>query len=438
MRKTLWLARREYMTAVRTKGFIIGLVLAPVLMGGSAIGMALFKDRGDKTDQRMAVIDRSGVVAEALVEAAERRNADHVYDKETGKKARPAYVLEIVEPNAVDPIAQRLELSDRIRKGELYAFLEIGSDVLHPGDDPKNYDVAYHAENAAMDDLRNWLGWPINSQLRRARMIEAGVDESATDEIMTWINVKSLGLVSIDEETGSIQDARQSHEGEAVGVPIIMVMLMFLMFMMGAIPLLQAVMEEKAQRIAEVMLGSVKPFQFMMGKLLGGVCVSLTVSLVYVVGGIIAVKKMGLSEYIPYDTLPWFFVYMILAVFMMGSMLTGLGAACNDAKEAQALTLPGILPVMIPMFLLMPVVQNPMSSFSTGLSLFPLFTPMLMILRISTPAMVPAWQPWVGLAGIILFTALSVWVGGRIFRVGILMQGTPPKLGNLIRWAVKG
>jgi len=99
---------------------------------------------------------------------------------------------------------------------------------------------------------------------------------------------------------------------------------------------------------------------------------------------------------------------------------------------------PSILPLMIPMFVLMPIVMQPQSSFATGMSLFPLFTPIIMLVRQATPAGVPDWQPWVGLIGITLFALLFVWAGGRIFRVGILMQGTPPKLGNLVRWAILG
>jgi ABC-2 type transport system permease protein len=438
MRKTLWLAKREYLTAVRTKGFLISLVLAPILMSGSVIAMALLKDRVDTTDQRLAVIDRSGVVAGELAEAAEERNAKAIFDEEDGRKIKPAYIIDVIEPDDTEPAAQRLELSDQIRSKKLHAILDIGSEVVHPGDDPDGSRIAYYAENASMDDFRRWLGWPVNSALRRARMVEMGVDQSAVNQALSWTNIQGLGLVSLDQATGEIQDARASHEGEAIGVPLIMVMLMFMMILMGAVPLLQAVMEEKSQRIAEVLLGSVKPFQFMMGKLLGGIGVSLTGSLVYVAGGIFAVKKMGLEQYIPYDILPWFFVYMLLAIIMIGASLAALGSACNDTKEAQSLTMPAMMPVMIPMFLLMPVVQNPVSTFATSLSLFPPFTPMLMLLRISTPVEIPAWQPWLGLAGIVLFTVLSVWAGGRIFRVGILMQGTPAKLGNIIRWAIRG
>jgi ABC-2 type transport system permease protein len=438
MRKILWLAAREYKVSVRTKGFIIGLVMFPILMGGSGIAIAIFKDRVDTTDQRVAVIDRSGVVAEPLIEAARQRNEKQIYDEENGKKTKPAYVLEIVDPNDENPKLQRLELSNRVREGTLRGFLEISADAVHPSGEADVPRVAYYAKNAIMDDVRDWMAWPINTALRSARVKEAGLDESDIGDMFMWLGVEGLGLLKIDEKTGIVHDARRSSEGEAILVPVVMGMLMFMMIMMGAVPLLHSVMEEKTQRIAEVLLGSVSPFQFMAGKVLGGIAVSLTASAVYVMVGVFTIRNLGAGQLIPYHVLPWFFVYMLMAIVMYGAMLAAFGASCNEAKDAQNLTMPGMMPVMVPMFVMFPVLKEPLAGFATGMSLFPLFTPMLMMIRVSTPMAVPAWQPWVGLAGILAFTVLSVWAAGRIFRVAILMQGRPPRLGDLVRWAVKG
>jgi ABC-2 type transport system permease protein len=437
MHKVLRVALREYKAIVKTKGFIIGLVLAPVVMGGSAIGMALFKDRVDTKDKKIVVIDHSQLLADVLVRAAEQRNSNQVFDSESGDKIRPAYLIEVAKP-WVDASAQLLALSDRIRRGELHAILVIGEGVLHPRENSGLAGIEYYAQSPAIDEVRQWVGRPINEELRRLRFLDAGVDPDDIPDAFDWIYPEGLGLVSIDPETGEITDAERSTELQALLIPIIPMMLMFLMVMMGASPLLQAVTEEKSQRIAEVMLGSVKPFQFMMGKLIGSVSVSLTAAAVYVVGGIITVRYLGFGQYVPYHILPWFFAYVVAAVLMFGALGAALGSACNDATEAQSMAFPSILPLMIPMFVLMPIVMQPQSSFATGMSLFPLFTPIIMLVRQATPAGVPAWQPWVGLIGITLFALLFVWAGGRIFRVGILMQGTPPKLGNIVRWAIRG
>jgi ABC-type Na+ efflux pump permease subunit len=123
---------------------------------------------------------------------------------------------------------------------------------------------------------------------------------------------------------------------------------------------------------------------------------------------------------------------------MQGSIFSAIGSACNDARDAQNWTLPAILPVLLPLLMMVPILKEPNSFFSTTMSLIPPFTPMLMLARQSAPGGIPPWQPWIGLVGVLCFTSLCVYVGGRIFRVGILMQGKPPKLKDLIRWAVNG
>jgi ABC-2 type transport system permease protein len=438
MRKILRLVKREYKAAVKTKGFIIGIILAPVFMGGGIIAFALLKDSVDTTDKRIAIIDRSAAIAESLVKDAESRNKTEIYDEKTGGKIKPAYLFEIVEPDEEEPEVQKLELSNRIRRGELHAFIEIAPDVVHPRGDPGTPRVAYHAKNAAMDNIRGWVNWPINKQLRQLRLADAGIDESSVSDLFTWINAAGLGLVSVNEETGSIKGAQRADKAEAVAVPVVMMFLIYLMIMMSVPGMLHSVMEEKTQRIAEVLLGSVKPFEFMMAKVIGGIAVSLTTSSIYIVGGILVVNYMDYGKYIPYHILPWFFVYMLLAIIMMGAMTTALGSTCSEAKDAQSLMFPSILPAILPMFVYFMVIREPMSGFATWISLIPTFTPTLMLLRQTTPAGIPLWQPVAGLLGMILFTFLSVWAGGRIFRVAILMQGTPPKLSNMIRWAIRG
>jgi ABC-2 type transport system permease protein len=116
----------------------------------------------------------------------------------------------------------------------------------------------------------------------------------------------------------------------------------------------------------------------------------------------------------------------------------GLGAATSAPRDAQSFAILLILPVMVPLFMIIPLVQSPNGTLAVVLSFIPLLTPMVMLLRQAMPGGVPAWQPWVGLAGVVLCTWFITWVAGRIFRVTILMQGKPPRLGDLVRWAVRG
>jgi ABC-2 type transport system permease protein len=406
MRKALRIAVREYLAMVKTKGFIIGLAVAPLFMGGSIIAMLIFKENVDTTDRIAAIVDRSGVVAEPLIKSAQARNDEVVYNLETGKKVKPVYHFEIVTPDDENPAQQRLELSNRVRNGELHAFIEIGRDVLNPKGDSADTRISYYSENSALDDLRRWVNRPINNYLRHERLAAVGIDSADVDIMLAWFDVEGLGLVSVDEETGEISDARRAGKGEAIGIPAGMAMLTYMMIMMG--------------------------------KVIGGIAVSLTSSAVYVLAAVVALTFTGFAEYIPGHAIPWFFIYVFLAIILFGATNAALGAVCNDQKDAQNLTFPAMIPIILPLFVMIPVAKEPLAGFATWLSLFPPFVPTLMVLRLCTPVAIPAWQPWVGLIGLIIFAVTAVWAGGRIFRIGILLQGKPPNLSNLLRWAIRG
>lgn len=437
MYKVIRLALREYLAAVRTKGFIIGLVMLPIFMSGSMIAMMLLKDHVDIRQRNIVIVDETGQFEETLLEAASIRNTQYIFSEEDSSQVQPVYNIEFVVPDTLAFTQQLGRLSDRVRAGELHAFLHIGKGIIHPGSDPSNAQANYHAESAALDDIRAWLRDPINNHLRRIRLEEAGIDESEIPDLFAWSWVNAKGLITVDE-TGNITDAGASNEIRAIAVPLVMMMLMFMMSMMGAMPQLSAVMEEKTQRIVEVILGSITPFQFMLGKILGGLAVALTSTLVYLGGGTMFMQWRGFEQYIPYDILPWFVVNLVILLFMLGALMTSLGSVANDAKDAQSLSFPAMFPMMIPMFIMMPVLKEPLSTFSTVVSLIPPFTPMVMTLRLASPVTIPAWQPWAGLGGVILFTLLVVWGGARIFRAAILMQGVPLKFSNIMRWMTKG
>jgi ABC-2 type transport system permease protein len=438
MRRILTLIKREYLSAVKTKGFVIGLFLAPVVFGGSGIAIALFSGQVDTTDKRIAIIDRSGAVAQALIDAAEQRNADQVHDAKTGSKVAPSYVLFQVEPDAGSPELQRLSLSDQVRAGTLHAFVEIGPSVLHPSEDSAGAVVSYHSKNPIADDIRRWLAEPLNDQLRWERLQDAGIEQSEVPDLFTWVSVEGLSLVSRDETSGQVKEPEKKDEIEAFVVPLIVAGFMILLMMMSAAPMLNAVMEEKTQRIAEVVLGLVTPFEFMMGKLVGALAVSLTGGVFYVAAAVVLLTTMGSFGYFPIHILPWFFAFLILGIMLFGSVFAALGSICNDAKDAQQLTFPAILPFLIPIFMLVPVLREPQSTLALVMSFIPPFTPLVMLLRMTSPEGVPGWQPWAALVLLVGSSILSIWFSGRVFRMGILSQGKLPQLRQLVQWAVKG
>ncbi len=437
MYKVIRLALREYYAAVRTKGFIIGLVMLPIFMAGSSVAMILLKDHVDIRERRIVVVDEANVFSEVLPEAATIRNTNHIFDEEDSTQVKPVYTIEFIEADYANITLQLGALSDSVRNGVYHAFLHIGSSIVHPAADPQNAYINYHAESAALDDIRGWLRDPINNHLRRLRLEDAGINEEDIPDLFHWSWVTAKGLLEVDE-AGNVTDAGASNEIRAIVVPLVMMMLMFMMSMMGTTPQLSAVMEEKTQRIVEVILGSITPFQFMLGKILGGLAVALTSTVVYLGGGTLFMQWKGFEAYIPYDIFGWFVANLVILLFMLGALMTSLGSVANDAKDAQSLSFPAMFPMMIPMFIMMPVLKEPLSTFATVMSLIPPFTPMVMTLRLASPVTIPAWQPWAGLAGVIIFTLFVVWGGARIFRAAILMQGVPLKFSNIMRWMTRG
>ena len=438
MRKIFIIALREYKAAVKTKSFIISLILLPVLMGGSAAVSILTQNKVDTTDKKLVILDHSGLFAEVLQQSVRQRDDSEIYKPGTREKIKPAYFVEFLTPDTADPFKQKLDLSERIKAKELSGFFEIGPSVLHPDKDPANAYVRYYSESAFLDETGNWFANPINNHLRRLRMEGMNLSADSTRELFYWTNIEDMGLLKIDETTGAIKDAEKSSPVQSILIPYVLVMLMFMMAIMGSTPLLTAVMEEKMEKIAEVLLATVTPSQFMAGKILGSTSVSLTTAAIYIIGGVITAQQLNAGDMIPYDLIPWFFTYLVLFLIMVGSIMAALGAACNDNKDAQNVTFPAMLPMILPLFVIMPVLRSPMGGMATWLSLFPPFTPMLMIVRQATPVTIPAWQPIAGLAGVVIFTALTVWIGSRIFRTGILLQGQKPTLKNLFRYAFKG
>ncbi len=278
----------------------------------------------------------------------------------------------------------------------------------------------------------------LNQELRRRRFDAAGIDADRRKTLEAWFNVQGMTLPSRDQTTGEVKAARKENELTTVVVPMVTILAMMMLVMMGALPLLQSVLEEKSQRIAEVLLGCASPWEIMAGKLLGGVGVTLTAMLFYGGAGGVALGSAAVSGVVPLGILPWFLVYGISAVLLYGSAAVALGSACSDAKDAQHLQMPVMMPLLLPVMVMMPVLREPHSTLATALSLFPPFTPLVMVLRLAAPGGVPAWQAWAGLAGVLATTALTLWIAGRIFRVGILLQGKAPKFSEILRWGLRG
>jgi ABC-2 type transport system permease protein len=436
LNRILLIARRDYVATVTTKAFLIGLVVAPIMFGGGFLGIALLRSQQDFKERHVAIVDRTGEAASGLVAAAQEKNAREQFDKKSKKQTTPHYDFEIVAPQP-DQDAQRLALSERVRHGELFAFIEIGPEALNPPQQGEAH-VPCYTNAGTFDEAHGWLEGAINDGLMRARLTEIGVDRSHFNSVLANVNVQKFSLVSLDPKTGQIQQGKKRGDMDDFAVAFGLMLLLGMIVMASSSPMLSSVTEDKAQRIVEMLLGLATPFELMMGKVVAAVGVSLTSSAFYVIGGTLALQGLGMAGFIPFALLPWFYIYLLADVVMLSALAAAFGAGCGSPQEAQQLSILLLSPVLIPFFTATVVIESPHGPLATALSWIPPFTPMLMLVRQAVPGGVTSWQPFVSLLGVVVFVLITVWAAARIFRVAILMQGKSPKLAEMLRWAVRG
>jgi ABC-2 type transport system permease protein len=457
MHKIFAVARREYNAAVRTKSFLISLFLMPILMGGGFVAQLLLKDQVDTQEKRFAVIDRTpgAQLAKTLKSALVTRNAEQIFDPNTGEQVKPAFALEEIhasdqEPSEID--TQRFELSQRVRSGEIFGFLDIGARVFeHPSaisvtpgtaaavDGQLDQSlIRYQSNSPTYDEFQNWARPILEHTIQEARFLTAGLSSSEVRAVLAPVPLVTKGLSEKDDSTGEIQEAEDQNPIASILVPGALMMLMFMLIFVGGTPALQGVVEEKMQRIAEMVLGSVRPFELMMGKLLGLMAVSLTLAALYLGGAYALAHYYDMTRLIPTSVLAWFIAYLVVGVVMYGALFIAVGAACSDLRDTQTMLWPVMLLAMLPLFIWINIAREPTSTFSTVASLIPTATPMLMIMRVAVPPGIGWWQPTLGLLLMLLTTMVFVYAAGRVFRVGLLMQGKGPSFRDMARWIFRG
>ena len=443
MIRVLIIAKRDYLQMVLTKAYFIGLIMLPLLFGGLFLFESLV-NRGGVKDQRIAIIDHTGVSADSVIKAAEESTSQVPFNAPAGVRLMPHYTFEEVKPEADEP-AQLLSLSDRIRKGELLLVLDISADALKSpsakeasGDTPPSDLVRFYSNSSGVDQVGIWLPSAVNDGLRRVRLSQLGIDPARAPGVLRDVPIVSKSLLIQDPLTGKIEGGEKKNPVQTVAVPTVLAFLLVMVVLFGAAPHLGAIAEDKMQRVFEMLLCSASPFELMMGKVVASLGASLTSSVFYILGGLAVLSGMALFGMAPLHLLPWFFLYLIADVVMLSAWGVALGSACSTPQDAQSLAFLLILPIMIPMLMLTPVMQQPNGTLATTMSFVPPFTPILMLMRQALPGGVPWWQPWLGLIGMIVFAAAVIWAAARIFRIGILSQGKAPKFSELVQWVVRG
>lgn len=433
MNRTMTIAQSEFITLVKTKAFIIGILFMPVLMGAFFAFMAYAERQVDVERRVFAVIDHTGSLFGAVREAAERRNAEFVEDD--GSRSGPEFVATAIDPAGQSMDDLKATLSQRVRDKELFAFVEIPANAI-TATSAEVSPIRYYAESTSYEPLPNWLRGALNDEITLRRYDDAGIDHALIEQLNTRTPLSTFGLMERAAD-GTVTEAQEVDELARMAMPLFFLILMFMSVMTAGQHLLNAIIEEKMSKISEVMLGSVTPFQLLAGKLLGVVGVSLLLTSIYMVGGAYLVFASGRFDLLNIGLIFWFLLFLVCAALLFGSIFLALGSACSDLKDAQSMLQPAMVLIMLAYLGSFVVIRNPESSVAVGMSFFPTMTPFAMMLRIAMPPGPPLWQILVGVGGLVATTIFCVWAGSRIFRVGILMQGKAPTLPELVKWIGK-
>jgi ABC-2 type transport system permease protein len=312
--------------------------------------------------------------------------------------------------------------------------VEIPPDILNPDTASQ---VRYHSNTPAYFALPQWLQATTTAIVQAHRFEAASVDHELIARLTRPAQLERLGLVERDTR-GRVQEAREVDMARATGVPLAFLILMYITVMSSAPQLLNSVIEEKMSRISEVLIGSVTPFQLMMGKLLGSATVSAVIAVIYVAGALGVAHYWGYGDAVTPAQLAIFLFFLTMAVVLFGALFIAIGAACTDLKDSQNMMTPVMLLVMFPVFLLGPVLRAPDGMLATVLSMVPTAAPFLMMARIAMQPGPPTWQIIGSILLMLVTVVIAVWAAGRIFRTGILMQGKSATVGEMIRWVRAG
>ncbi len=443
MNKVLAIARAEFVQAVMSKAFLIGIFIMPLFMGGGIAFQAAMEDRVDLTPRKLAVYDPAGELWATLEAAAAARNEHGIWaleedgdpqgegDVESGerKQMRPKFILERYEPAGDE--RPDVVLSDRVRDDELHGFALLDPSIL--GGEESERPFAYHTDEPTFTELPKWLEGVVNQDVRSRRFREADMDQALAAQLSKEVKLTTWGLTEAASD-GTIKDAEKDNDVRTFLIPFGSLMLLFMLVMTTAPQLMNQVLEEKMQRISEVLVSSVTPFQLMLGKLLGSVAVSSTLAAIYLGGVAFSAHHFGVSHYIPLSAYGWFVLMMVFALLMYGSLFGALGSACSELRDAQSLMAPAMIMIMIPIFAVTTIIESPNGSLATALTYFPTATPMIFLLRLLAPPGPPAWELITAPLMCLATTVVLLWASGKIFRVGVLSQGQAPTARKLVSW----
>lgn len=434
----LWLViQREYVTRVRRKAFILATLLTPLGLAVFFVVVQFIFTYGNDEDKRIAVVDQGGVFNGPIADDA------GLYFKFT------------------DENVDSLKAHMREGKEDAYSAIIVIPEVKNPR--AKDFKIEYFSDEPLSIDLDISLRRKVEKAMRKYKTRAFELDEKAIAALETDVEIKARKVTVVEGES----DNNSLAGILGAGLGSVMGFLMYLSIFIYGMMVMRSVMEEKMNRIVEVVISSVKPTTLLLGKIIGVGMVGLTqvLSWMILIPGVIflvsllfgfdpeAAQQMpnspeidpeemqsmmeqvinGLGEMNWWLIVPCFIVYFLTGYFMYAAMFAAIGSAMgDDMGEGQSLTMVVVIPVILAFYIMMAALQAPNSSLAVGASFFPLFAPIVMPARL--PFEPPAWEIAVSLISVISFSGFMVWLAGRIYRVGILSYGKKSSLKDMARW----
>jgi len=442
MNKSILILKREYLTRVSKKSFIITTLLVPVLMAGMVIIPAWLAMRGDKEERTIAVYDESAFFLGQL-----------------GQEGYTRYHF--------IPREEYFSLKDNIKSADYYAMLYIPGNIFTVNSAQLFSEKQIPFE--LTDEIQSKISRIIENDKRQKVIAETQIPDLEEKLAATRTRIE-LNTIKVSE-TG---EAKESSSFVAFGASYAMgFIIYFFVFMYGAM-VMRGVMEEKKSRIVEVIVSSVKPFQLMFGKIVGIALVGLTQVAIWIVIGVVflgvlksffspeAAQEMGQNimqsqqqlnpaagnpaaqpnevmkaiEMISSLNLPlilFSFVFYFLGGYVLYSSLMGaVGAAVDNEEDTQQLVFPITFPLILSIILLFSIAKNPEGPVAFWASIIPFTSPVAMLARV--PYDVPAWELILSMSLLVLTTLGAIWVAAKIYRTGILMYGKKVNFKELIKW----
>ncbi|MEO5563327.1 MAG: ABC transporter permease [Chitinophagaceae bacterium] len=423
MNKIFLIIKREYLTRVRKRTFIISTILFPLLYLGLIFGTAYIGVKS-KSKLRIAVIDSSGYFNKGQFERANQQDSSIIL-------------------NLVNTSSDSLK-SNYSNQG--YNGFVVIPQISNWEEGIKNVTWV---SGKTYGDAREQIQRRLNSFWTDIKNEKLGIDDTKKTIIAkSTISVESKNL-----------DDKKSNEGAAKGIAYISGFLIYFILLVYGSQVMMGVMEEKTNRIAEVIVSSVKPFQLMLGKIIGIGLVALTQFLLWIafvfiiynvtkasgnssemmssmVGGI---QKTFASINLPL-ILFLFAFYFLGGFFFYASLYAAIGSAVNeDMREAQSLSFPITMLVIFSIAILSIAINEPTGPVAFWGSIIPFSSPIIMMGRIpfGVPGTVPWWQLGLSMGMLILGFIFTVWLSGKIYRTGILMYGKKPTWKELMKWAFR-